>query len=64
VLPPRSPGKLAKGTKAKQHAMSFKVNSAITVIWRRGTGRRNEFRLPAKELMASPARIRVASGRG
>jgi hypothetical protein len=32
VLPPGSPGKLAKGTKAKEHAMSLKVNSAITVI--------------------------------
>jgi transposase len=32
VLPPRQPAKLAKGTQAKEHAMSLKVNSAITVI--------------------------------
>jgi transposase len=30
--PARQPAKLAKGTQAKEHAMSLKVNSAITVI--------------------------------
>jgi transposase len=32
VLPPRQLAKLARGTKAKEHAMSVKVNSTITVI--------------------------------
>jgi hypothetical protein len=31
VLPPHQQGKLAKGTQAKEHAMSLKVNSAINV---------------------------------
>jgi len=32
VLPPRQSAKLARGTEAKEHGMSLKVNSAITVI--------------------------------
>ena len=32
MLLPRQPAKLARGTKDKEHAMSEKLNTAITVI--------------------------------